>query len=109
SRLKAICARYRLLEYFDLIERASNRKSEEEWVRVFRAGQQRVFESFGANSVKTYVIGDLLEYDIRPGNSLAAVTIYKPGGFRGNEVPQDAGDTPSHTIAVLAEVIDLLP
>jgi phosphoglycolate phosphatase-like HAD superfamily hydrolase len=107
TRLHAICSHYRMSDYFDLIENGD--KSEEDWGRVWKVGRRQMVERFSeAVQYKTYVIGDLLKYDIVPGNRLGAVTIYKPGGYRGTETPQDPSERPALTVQTLAQILDLL-
>jgi FMN phosphatase YigB (HAD superfamily) len=108
ARLKRICDHYDMSIYFyDIV---LGDKSLEDWaetknkaIKIFKRVFPRARKQPGI-----YVIGDLLERDIRPGNLIGAKTIYKPGGYKGVETPQDKEHTPAMTVSSMKEVVDLL-
>lgn len=108
ARLKRICDHYNMSTYFhDII---LGNKSVEDWFKT-KERAVKVFKEVFSRARKQpriYVIGDLLERDIRPGNLIGARTIYKPGGYRGVETPQDKEHTPSMTISSMKELLDVL-
>ena len=108
ARLKRICDHYTMLTYFHDIVLGD--KSLEDWfktkeraVKVFKAVFPRA-----RKQPRIYVIGDLLERDIRPGNLIGARTIYKPGGYKGVETPRDKEHTPTMAVSSMKELVDLL-
>lgn len=105
-RLDAISSHYNMPALFDLVVQGD--KSDDGWARVLESGRREIFERFGEVECRVYVVGDLLTYDIRPANRLGAVTIYKPGGYRGTEIPRDSAERPAFTVQSLAEVIDIV-
>ena len=106
GRLATICSHYNMPAVFDLVEQGD--KSDDDWMRVLEAGRSKIFERFSEVEYRTYVVGDLLKYDIRPAKRLGAITIYKPGGYRGREIPQDPEERPMFTVQTLGEVVDIV-
>lgn len=54
------------------------------------------------------IVGDSLRRDIKFGNQLGFVTVYKPAPFMGKEEPQELDENPTYTINRLAELPSLL-
>lgn len=54
------------------------------------------------------VVGDILSRDIYFGNEVNAITIYKPGGYKGTETPKSKKETPNFTIRQLQELPSLI-
>lgn len=57
---------------------------------------------------KIVVVGDSIQADIKPGNLIGAITVYKPSCFLGEEVPSVAEERPSYKISNLTELIPIL-
>lgn len=108
SRLRRICDHYGMANYFHDIVLGD--KSLEDW---FNSKERaiKIFKKVFPRETKQptiYVIGDLLERDVRPGNLIGARTIYKPGGYKGVETPKDEEHTPAMTVSSMKEVVSLL-
>jgi ribonucleotide monophosphatase NagD (HAD superfamily) len=54
------------------------------------------------------LIGDSLKRDIKIGNQVGFITIYKPSPFMGQENPQSSDEKPHYTIQTLKELPALL-
>lgn len=83
-------------------------KSLEDWERIRQRSVDafiRTFPPQQEEELRFYVIGDLLERDIKPGNSIGAMTIYKPGPYKGLEVPRGRDETPSVIARSMEEVV----
>lgn len=57
---------------------------------------------------RTVVVGDSMQADIKPGNLIGAITIYKPSGFLGEEVPSLPEERPKYKISNLRELLPIL-
>jgi phosphoglycolate phosphatase-like HAD superfamily hydrolase len=108
SRLNEVCNHDDMRKYFHEI--IIGDKSLEDWNNV-KQRSYKLFESFFPNlneNPSIYVIGDLLARDIGPGNIIGAVTIYKPGGYKGTEVPRSPEEKPAFTVRSLEEIIPIV-
>lgn len=56
----------------------------------------------------TLVVGDSIQSDIKPGNTITATTIYKPSTFLGEEVPSTPEEQPHYKIEKLSQLLPIL-
>jgi putative hydrolase of the HAD superfamily len=108
ARLKATCEYHNMSAYFDDI--VISDKSLANWMKVKdRAVSlfKKVFRSEESNPT-LYVIGDSLERDIGPGNHVGAKTIYKPGGYKREEMPTSSEYAPTITVKSMSDVVAIL-
>lgn len=108
ERLRSICGHYEMEKYFHEI--IFGDKSDRDWFNV-KQKAIKLFEAIWPNEKREpllYVIGDLLERDIKPGNLIGAKTIYKPGGYKPGERPKSREDMPTVTVSSMKEVVALL-
>src|SRR5260221_4397357 len=106
--MSSICGHYKMDNYFHEI--IVGDKSPQGWLNA-KEKAVKVFEELWPNEDREpllFVIGDLLERDIKPGNLIGAKTIYKPGGYKGRETPTSSEDTPAVTVSTMKEVAALL-
>ncbi len=83
-------------------------KSLADWARVRQRSIDAFIKAFSVlrgEELTLYVVGDLLERDVKPGNLIGAVTIYKPGPYKGVELPGDKDETPSVIAKSMNEVV----
>lgn len=108
ARLTRICNHYDMSKYFHDIVLGD--KSIQDWFKL----KDRVLKFFKEHypsekkHPEIYVVGDLLERDIRPGNLIGAKTIYKPGEYKGIEHPKDKEHQPAIVVNSMKEVVKLL-
>jgi len=108
KRVRRIVRYYSIERYFDHI--LNGRKSVEQFEKARKIGIQkwRIRHPYDKKIPKIIVIGDLLDRDIRFSNLMGAITVYKPGGFKGRQIPRNETEKPKYEIKEMHEVIDLL-
>lgn len=108
ERVREIIKYYSFEEYFDYI--VNERKSFEQFKEAKNIGIKMWGSRYLGNETipKIIVIGDLLDRDIRFGNQIGAITIYKPGGYKGHQISRDKDEIPNYEIKNIGEVIDIL-
>ena len=108
ERVRRIIQYYSMERYFDHI--LNGRKSVEQFKEARKTGIQiwRVRYPKDKKIPKIIVIGDLLDRDIQFGNLIGAITVYKPGGYKGHETPRNENEKPNYEIKEMHEVVDIL-
>jgi putative hydrolase of the HAD superfamily len=92
--------RFALEQYFDFILIESEFGVGKPDPRVFRYG----LEKFGASPAQVWMIGDDLEYDMHPAQTLGMSTVWV--NHANESLPADGSITPTWTIYSLAELIE---
>ena len=108
ERVRRIIKYYSMERYFDHI--LNGRKSVEQFKEARKIGKQiwHVRYPEDKKTPKIIVIGDLLDRDIQFGNLIGAITVYKPGGYKGQQTPRNENEKPNYEIKEMHEVIDIL-
>lgn len=109
SRLEAICEYYGMKKHFHCI--FIDDKSIEGWNRIKSKSLDEFQKHFQTSSGPTntiFVIGDLLNVDIKNGNLIGATTIYKPGGYKGFQTPTADIEKPVYSVSSFKEVADII-
>ena len=83
------------------------RKSRDSFQYARQTGERLFRISTGGKPEYCIVVGDSPKRDIRFGNLIGAVTVFKPGGWLGVEVPDDPLLTPDFTIGHFPELLEL--
>lgn len=97
---RAKIRRFALEQYFDFILIESEFGIGKPAPRVFKYGLER----FGASPAQVWMIGDDLEFDIRPAQALGMDTVWV--NHADESLPADGSITPTRTIYCLAELIE---
>lgn len=109
GRLKLILEAHKIVRrgFFDdiIIERT---KSKEIFERAKQSGLKHLHKRGDSAQTLFFLIGDSLKRDIKFGNQLGFVTVYKPSPFMGREEPRELDERPCYTIQKLAELPSLL-
>lgn len=105
DRVLRTLATYSLEPLFDSL--ALERKSRESFQRARQAGEDLYRTATGQNPDRCIVVGDSPKRDIRFGNLIGAITVFKPGGWLGIELPDDPLLTPHYTIQSFSELLEL--
>jgi putative hydrolase of the HAD superfamily len=95
--------RFELEQYFDFILIESEFGVGKPDLRVFRYG----LEKFGASPAQVWMIGDDLEYDMHPAQTLGMDTVWV--NHADESLPADGSITPTWMIYSLAELIEESP
>jgi putative hydrolase of the HAD superfamily len=82
-------------------------KTTEAFQRVGQLGRQYLAVP-DDHEVMTIVIGDSLQRDIRLANAAGFTTVYIPGSFEGQQVPQTALDHPDFQLESISELPSVL-
>jgi len=108
NRVRKIIQYYSMERYFDHI--LNGRKSVEQFKEAKKIGIKIWRENHPEDREipKTIVIGDLLDRDILFGNQIDAVTVYKPSGYKGHEIPKNENEKPNYEINEIDEIIGIL-
>ena len=108
ERVRRIIKHYSIEEYFDHI--LYERKSVEQFKEAKNIGLSIWHSRHIGNETisKIMVIGDLLDRDIRFGNQIGAITVYKPGGYKNHQIARDKDERPDYEIKEICELIDIL-
>ena len=86
------------------------RKSEDVLHGVQVQGSKMLESESGCSQIQNQllVVGDSIESDIVPGNSVGAITIYIPGGYKGVEVPSSDEKRPRRVLSSFRELPELV-
>jgi FMN phosphatase YigB (HAD superfamily) len=108
ERVRRILRYYSMESYFDHV--LNGRKSVEQFKEARKIGIQiwRMKHLEDKKIPKIMVVGDLLDRDIQFGNLIGAITVYKPGGYKGHQTPRNENEKPNYQIKEMHEVIDIL-
>lgn len=77
-------------------------------VRLFAKAQLEGAKVLQTRNPRMVVVGDSIQGDIKPGNMIGAITVYKPSGFLGEEVPSIPEERPSYRIGNPKELLPIL-
>jgi len=102
KRINKILTHYDLEDYFEKIYLF--RKDTQKYLDII---DELAFQNT-EEQMKIVVIGDLLDRDIFFGNQIGATTIYKPGGYKPNQKPQNEHEKPDYTINQISDCIPIL-
>ncbi|HET9914498.1 MAG TPA: HAD family hydrolase [Anaerolineales bacterium] len=97
---RAKIRRFALEQYFNFILVESEFGVGKPDPRVFKHGLER----FGVSPTQVWMIGDDLEYDIRPAQQLGMGTVWV--NHADESLPADGSIKPTHTIYSLADLIE---
>lgn len=101
-------ARDSVKSFFDKVLIVSQ-KSKSEFERAKKIGLNLLSEqNNNYESTILMSIGDSLKRDIKFGNQVGLITVYKPSYFMGVEIPSQEDETPSYEINSLSELPSLL-
>ena len=108
ERVRRIIEHYSIESCFDFILNGEKsvgqfEKAKKLGIRIWRMRHPRV-----DTIPETIVIGDLLDRDIKFGNLIGAITIYKPGGYKGRQTPRSKDEIPAYEINEMHEVVNVL-
>jgi putative hydrolase of the HAD superfamily len=92
--------RFELDQYFDFILIESEFGVGKPDPRVFKHGLER----WGVSPAQVWMIGDDLEFDMRPAQALGMDTVWV--NHANESLPDDGSITPRRTIYSLAELIE---
>lgn len=108
ERVRRIIKYYSMEAYFDHI--LNGRKSIEQFKEAKNIGISiwSIRHTDDETIPKIVVIGDLLDRDIRFGNQIGAITVYKPGGYKNHQIVKDKDEMPTYKIKEMNEIINVL-
>jgi putative hydrolase of the HAD superfamily len=106
ERISRILNHYLMKRLFDHI--MDGAKSVEQLKEAKNVGTIILKNRHSTAAPKTVVVGDLLDRDILFGNKIGAITIYRPGGYKGRQTPQSKDEIPDYEIYEFREIIDIL-
>lgn len=95
-----------MFDVFHIVERKTKHALLDAQVRG-----SRVLESesgFSKTKTQLIVVGDSIASDIVPGNSIGAITIYIPGGYKGAEASTDEREHPRIVLKAFRELPELI-
>lgn len=109
ERLKRILKAHQIVRrgFFDdiIIEKT---KSKETFERAKQSGLKHLRKAGDSTQTLFFLVGDSLKRDIKFGNQLGFVTVYKPSPFMGREEPRELDERPCYIIQNLGELPSLL-
>jgi putative hydrolase of the HAD superfamily len=116
QRLKRIFDRYGIEARYFFDEIVVGPKSKEGFEHARQAGVGHIRDRADCKRDVCVVIGDSLHRDVKYGNQAGCITIYKPAGFMGNEIPDALDEHPDYTIrsldklpGILSEIVGIAP
>jgi putative hydrolase of the HAD superfamily len=92
------------------ISQIVKRKSENTLREVQIQGSKMLESESGCSQVQSQlvVVGDSIENDIVPGNSVGAITVYIPGGYKGTEAPASDKERPRRVLSSFCQLPKLV-
>lgn len=103
ERIYKILRKYNLNKIFDII--STGKKSIDLFRELINDGKKLLLSKDNEHVI---VIGDMLKREIFMGNSVGAITVYKPGGYKPNQKPTNPMETPDYEIKKIAELINVI-
>jgi putative hydrolase of the HAD superfamily len=108
ARLERILRAHKIRERAFFDEIIIGPKSKQTFERAKIAGQKHLPRVRPPKSTLVIVTGDSLHRDIKFGNEIGAITVYKPSPFKGDEEPHERNERPNYRISKLSELIAIL-
>jgi len=105
SRIRQIIRAFRLEAYFD--RWYAGKKTYSLYRRALRFGLIKLSTPTGSR-IKTMVVGDLLDKDIRMGNRIGATTVFCAGGYKSDQRPRGKWERPNYRIRNIRELIRIV-